>query len=55
MKPASSWWRFFHIFKPYTFEDFINEYKPKDHKELEDVERRWFRNLEASSRFSKMQ
>jgi hypothetical protein len=41
MKVAELWQRVLDSVRPYTFEDYVREYGPRDHKELEDLERKW--------------
>jgi hypothetical protein len=52
MKVADMWQRILEFVRPYTFEDYIKEYGPKDHKELEDLEKRW---LTSSNWFNRSQ
>ena len=35
-------------FKPYSLEDFIRDYDPKDHHDLEQAERLWARYKDQS-------
>ena len=35
------WLNLQHLFRPYSLEDFINDYQPKDHQDLERAERLW--------------
>lgn len=37
------------LFKPYTFQDFVEEYDPKDHRDLKELEQRW--NAMQSAKF----
>ena len=46
------WQRVQEFFQPYTFEQYVRDYGPKDHKELEQLERSWLR---ASNWFNKSQ
>jgi hypothetical protein len=55
MKPAEMMQRLQEWFTPYTFEDFINDYGPKTHKELEQLERLWFQQVKVSGWFNSSQ
>ena len=35
------WKRVRDLFQPYTFQDFIEDYDPKDHRDLKTLEQRW--------------
>lgn len=42
--------RFRDMFKPYTLEDFISDSNPKDHKDIERLEKVWH-NYRVSKQF----
>lgn len=44
MRVADMWQRIQEFVRPYNFEDYVREYGPKDHKELEELEKNWLRS-----------
>lgn len=52
MRVADLWHRVLDFLKPYTFEDYVKDYGPQDHKELEQLEKNWLR---ASTWFNRSQ
>jgi len=52
MTAAKLWDLLCTCFKPYSLEEYIRAYGPKDHKELEDLERKW---LTSNSFYNKSQ
>lgn len=35
------WKRIRDFVQPYSFQDFVEEYDPKDHRDLKELEQRW--------------